>query len=70
MSSRDLSRNASLLRELRVALNRIADGSYGTCVECEESIQPRRLAAVPWAARCLRCQENVEARTEDLELAA
>jgi DnaK suppressor protein len=70
MASRDLSRNASLARDLRAALNRIADGSYGTCVDCEESIHPRRLAAVPWAARCLRCQENLEARTEDLELAA
>jgi len=70
MASRDLSRNASLVRELRAALSRIADGSYGTCVDCEESIHPRRLAAVPWAPRCLSCQENVEARMEDRELAA
>jgi len=70
MASRGLSRNASMVRELRAALNRIADGSYGTCVDCDESIQPRRLAAVPWAARCLNCQEDTEARTEDQELAA
>ena len=70
MATRGLSRNASLVRELRAALNRIADGSYGTCVDCEESIQPRRLAAVPWAARCLYCQENAEAEIKDQELAA
>jgi len=70
MASRGLSRTASRVRELREALNRIANGSYGTCVDCEEAIQPRRLAAVPWAARCLSCQENVESGAAVQELAA
>ena len=60
MASRDLSRNASLRREIRAALHRVADGSYGLCTDCEEPIAARRLAAVPWAARCLPCQENAE----------
>jgi len=60
MASRGLSRNASLMRELRAALHRVADGSYGLCTDCEEPIAARRLAAVPWAARCLSCQENAE----------
>jgi len=60
MATRGLSRNASLMRELRAALNRVADGSYGLCVDCEEPIAARRLAAVPWAARCLACQEDAE----------
>ena len=60
MASRSLSLNASLIRDLRAALGRVEDGTYGLCVDCEEPIAPRRLAAVPWAARCLACQEYVE----------
>lgn len=60
MASRGLSRNASLMRDLRAALSRVADGSYGLCVDCEEPIAARRLTAVPWAARCLSCQQIAE----------
>jgi len=60
MASRGLSRNASLVRDLRAAVNRLCDGTYGVCLDCEEPIAPRRLAAVPWAARCLACQEDIE----------
>src|SRR5437868_8595818 len=45
------------LRETRAALNRIEDGDYGICQECDEDISQRRLAALPWAALCIRCQE-------------
>jgi DnaK suppressor protein len=60
MAGRSLSRNASLARDLRGALNRLAEGAYGVCIDCEEAISSRRLTAVPWAARCLSCQESVE----------
>lgn len=60
MASRSLSRNAALVRDLRAAMNRVSDGTYGLCIDCEEPIAPRRLAAVPWAARCLSCQEKKE----------
>lgn len=60
MASRGLSRNASLARDLLAALTRVAHGNYGLCVDCDEPIAPRRLAAVPWAARRLSCQENAE----------
>ena len=39
------------------ALRRIEDGSFGVCLHCEEDISPKRLAAVPWAAFCIQCQE-------------
>ncbi len=52
-----LDRNSVLLQEVRAALQRIADGSFGSCVACDEPIGPKRLSAAPWAARCLRCQE-------------
>jgi len=71
MASRELSRNASVVRELRAALNRVAEGTYSRCVDCGDSIAPRRLAAVPWAARCLSCQEDFETSdAQDKALAA
>lgn len=71
LASRGLSRNASLMRDLRAALSRLDDGTYGVCVDCEEPIAARRLAAVPWAPRCLSCQESVEScHAEDNEALA
>jgi DnaK suppressor protein len=71
MASRSLSRNACFVRDLRAALNRVADGTYGVCVDCEEPIAPKRLSAVPWTPRCLSCQSEFEAvGFEDERLAA
>jgi DnaK suppressor protein len=42
------------------ALQRIEDEEYGTCLNCSKEIQPKRLAAIPWARYCLSCQELVE----------
>ena len=54
---RSLELENGWLRQIDAALNRIDDGEFGTCLECEEPISPKRLAAVPWATYCLRCQE-------------
>ena len=56
----NLERNASQLREVRDALNRLIEGTYGICVDCEEPINRKRLAAVPWAAHCIVCQEAAD----------
>ena len=48
------------LRNLRGALSRVEDGSYGFCIQCEEEISPKRLKAVPWAMLCLKCQEEAD----------
>jgi DnaK suppressor protein len=56
----NLDREFKQLREARAALRRIQEGSYGTCQECDEDIHPKRLAAVPWAPFCIRCQEAVD----------
>jgi len=55
-----LARESSGLRETRAALRRIDDGSFGICMDCEEEINVKRLAAVPWAARCIACQERAD----------
>ena len=59
-----LERNSSRLREIRSALRRIQKGQFGLCAGCEEAISPRRLAAVPWAAFCIQCQEISEREQE------
>ncbi len=55
-----LERDASRLRELRAALVRLEAGTFGICVGCEEPISPKRLAAIPWAAFCIVCQEAAD----------
>ncbi len=58
LAIRNVDRDSTLLRQVKVALRRIQDGSFGTCIECEEAISPKRLAAVPWAPRCIHCQRH------------
>jgi DnaK suppressor protein len=60
LAIRNLDRESTLLRNVRAALGRIAEGSYGTCMHCEEEISPKRLNAVPWAPFCIRCQEAAD----------
>jgi DnaK suppressor protein len=50
----------TLLRNVRAAQARIRDGSYGICIQCDEAISPKRLEALPWAARCIHCQEAAD----------
>jgi len=56
----NLSRESYLLKEVRAALKRIADGSYGNCESCGSPIPVLRLEAVPWASFCLACQRRFE----------
>jgi DnaK suppressor protein len=42
------------------ALLRVEDEEYGSCQNCEKEINPKRLAAIPWARYCLSCQELLE----------
>src|ERR1019366_9163722 len=60
LAIRNLDRESKLLRSIRNALARIEDGSYGVCLHCDAAINPQRLAAVPWAAYCVRCQEAAD----------
>ena len=42
------------------ALSRIDAGEYGFCVDCEQEIDPRRLAALPYALLCTECAQRRE----------
>jgi DnaK suppressor protein len=57
---RNLHYDSDLLGDIRDALGRITRGAYGVCLSCEEEINPKRLAALPWAAYCVRCQASEE----------
>ena len=53
-------RNSKLLREVRAALGSIGAGTFGVCFHCEEDIGRKRLAAVPWTASCIACQQAAD----------
>lgn len=42
------------------AIKMIDDGTYGVCIECNNSISEKRLSLFPNATRCLVCQEAFE----------
>lgn len=50
----------ALLSEVRAALRRIDKGTYGRCIACGQPIPEKRLEAIPWAARCLKDEEQLE----------
>ena len=49
--------NAGLVEitQIRAALRRIADGTYGKCVRCGEPIANARLDLLPWTPLCRTC---------------
>jgi DnaK suppressor protein len=57
LAIRSLDRDSNLLRNIRAALDRMEEGSFGVCLHCEEDISPKRLAAVPSTAFCIECRE-------------
>jgi DnaK suppressor protein len=64
LAIRNLDRESHMLRNVRSALRRINDGSFGICAHCEEEISPKRLNAVPWTALCIQCQEQADRNRE------
>lgn len=67
LAIRNLDRDSNMLRQIRRALDRVEDGSYGVCLHCDEDISPKRIAAVPWAAYCIKCQEQVDRHEIEVE---
>ena len=60
LAIRNADRDSAMLRHVKAALARIHDGSFGICMDCESPISPKRLAAVPWAPRCIQCQDAAD----------
>jgi DnaK suppressor protein len=60
MAIGNLERASARLSQVRSALQGIQRGTFGICLDCEEEISMKRLAAVPWATACLACQEAAD----------
>jgi RNA polymerase-binding transcription factor DksA len=55
-----LENSAVMLEQIRSALDRIRDGTYGKCQECGKDIPAKRLHALPYTPHCLKCAEQVQ----------
>lgn len=55
-----LSRHSEEISECLAALERINQGTFGICTDCDEEVELSRLKACPTAARCIRCQSTHE----------
>lgn len=49
-----------VLPQLERAVEKIIEGTYGSCDDCSNTIPEKRLAAVPGATRCTPCQTLFE----------
>ena len=49
------------MRLIENAIEALDRGQYGECVRCGAEINGKRLLAMPWAACCIGCQEEMEA---------
>jgi len=53
-------RNRTQMREVEAALERMDMGNFGVCDACGGLIGLKRLQAMPWAKKCIECQEQSE----------
>jgi DnaK suppressor protein len=67
LAIRQIESDFSRLQSVKLALARIEDGTYGTCLMCEEDISPKRLHALPWASYCIRCQDIADRERQGSE---
>ena len=49
-----------LLGRIEVSLERLEDGTYGQCEECDVRIPKARLNAIPYATLCIKCASELE----------
>ena len=52
--------SADLLQQVRDALARVEDGTFGTCIVDGGPIEEQRLEAVPWTPYCLKHEQRLE----------
>ena len=60
MQAAKLNRHQSQLKDIDEAIRKIEEGTYGICDDCEGDIPLGRLNAMPFALRCVDCQEKHE----------
>ncbi len=52
--------SGATLEQINRAIERIDDGSYESCEECEGEIGAPRLEALPFATLCIECKRKLE----------
>ena len=60
MAKASSNRRQAMLVKITSALQRIDDGEYGSCRECEKEINPKRLEFDPTAIHCIECASKGE----------
>ena len=48
------------LEQIESALERVEEGVYGSCVDCEAKIAKARLNALPYTPYCIKCASKLE----------
>ena len=57
-----MEHEGTALEAIEAALERIEDGVYGVCTECEAKIPKQRLNVLPYTPHCVKCADKVSAR--------
>ena len=70
LAIRNMDSGSTELQEVRAALRRVRERTFGVCEQCEEDIHPKRLAAIPWASLCIVCQEAQDRNREEIHIRA
>jgi DnaK suppressor protein len=60
-----LELNSAELDQIDYALEKLDNGTYGVCEECEKPINPERLSALPFATLCINCKRLEEISDSD-----
>jgi RNA polymerase-binding transcription factor DksA len=56
-----MSNEGETLEQVELALERIEEGVYGSCMECGKAIPKLRLNAIPYTPYCVKCASQIEA---------
>ncbi len=57
------------LKQVDAALERMDGEDYGVCMDCGDPISHRRLEAIPWAVRCVACEERLSSACDSAQYA-
>ena len=57
-------REEKLLKKIDSALERLEEGEYGTCEDCGQAIEVKRLMARPVTTLCITCKSRQEQEEE------
>ena len=54
------------LKQVDIAIDKVLEGTYGICAQCEETIPEARLDIVPYAEFCTQCLNEMEKNNEGI----